>query len=48
VVAPEVAARIVAEREEGASLSRITGRLHLTPGEALAVLAGARTGYAGE
>jgi hypothetical protein len=39
-VAPEAAARIVADRAAGVPLSDITGRLHLTPGEALAVLAG--------
>jgi len=38
VVAPEVAARIVACRAAGASLSVITGCLHLTPGEVRAVL----------
>jgi hypothetical protein len=38
IVAPEVAARIVALRVAGQSLSMITGCLHLTPGEVRAVL----------
>jgi hypothetical protein len=38
VVAPEVAARIVACRVAGESLSAIMGRLHLTPREVWAVL----------
>jgi hypothetical protein len=39
IVAPEVAARIVAARVAGQSLSMITGCLHLTPAEVRAVLA---------
>jgi hypothetical protein len=39
IVAPEVAARVVAAREAGKSLSEITGSLHLTPGEVRGVLA---------
>ena len=42
VVAPEVAARIVARRVAGESLSAITGSLHLTPGEVRAVLGAGR------
>jgi len=42
VVAPEVAARIVALRAAGASLSEISGSLHLTPGEVGAVLRAGR------
>jgi hypothetical protein len=38
VVAPEVAARIVACRAAGESVSAITGSLHMTPGEVRAVL----------
>ena len=38
IVAPEVAARIVARRVAGESLSVITGSLHLTPREVRAVL----------
>ena len=37
VVAPEVAARILAFRAAGGSLSEITGCLHLTPAEARTV-----------
>jgi hypothetical protein len=38
VVAPEVAARIVARRVAGESLSVITTSLHMTPAEVRAVL----------
>jgi len=47
VVAPEVAARIVADRAAGVTLSEITGRFHMTPREALAVLAAVGRGLCG-
>src|SRR6266540_5365609 len=47
-VAPEVAARIVADCAAGVALSEITGRLHVTPGEALAVLAAVGRGAVGD
>jgi hypothetical protein len=43
IVAPEVAARIVAARVAGQSLSMITGCLHLTPGEVRARWASPRS-----
>jgi hypothetical protein len=43
IVAPEVAARIVALRVAGQSLSMITGCLHLTPGEVRARWASTRS-----
>src|SRR6266511_712506 len=46
--APEVAARIVADCAAGVALSEITGRLHVTPREALAVLAAVGRGAVGD
>jgi len=40
IIAPEVAARIVARRAAGEPLSVLTHDLHMTPGEIRAVLAG--------